>query len=429
MKKILILSYHFAPLNVIASKRAIGFARYLKSYGYEPTVLTFDWSKSFEEQYCDIEDFDKLIKREETPDFKIVRIPVIRKKRLLNIEKREGTRIYSLWALISRVLGNLDIKPRLISFGLSEKYYLERYVKRGDFDVVMGIYSPHFHLRNIWYLHQKLGIPYIFDFRDLWNNKYLGQDLIRSKSEKLETRLTSFYWKKWCRHATFLSTVSDPLAAALNKITNKNSHVITNGFDTESVIKHSKQNENDEFVIAHTGTIYPENQRIDVILDGLKSFLVDHPEAKIRLKFIGLKKNKAQVNSLIKKVEQEYHEINMEITDRLPYDEALRIQREADLLIFPTNPVVPGMVSGKIYEYLVSGTPILAAPHDKGAVKELLEKTGSGVCVNAVVEVKEIITKIYYKNFVFDPDTKVVNQYSRKYQAGRLAHGLDTSIP
>lgn len=429
MKKILILSYHFAPLNVIASKRAVGFARYLKSYGFEPTVLTFDWNKTFEEQYCDIEDFDKLIKREETPDFKVVRIPVIRKKRLLDIERKEGTRLYSLWALICRLSGNLDIKPRLISFGLSEKYYLENYINKGDFDVVMGIYSPHFHLRNIWHLHQKLALPYVLDFRDLWNNKYLGQDLLKSKSEKLETRLTSFYWKKWCTHAAFLSTVSGPLAMALNNITGKNTLVFTNGFDAESILEQPKRKESDEFVIAHTGTIYPENQRIDIILDGVKSFQQNYPEANIRLKFIGLKKDKEQVNSLIKKMEQAYSDINMEITGRLPYEEALRIQQQADLLIFPTNPVVPGMVSGKIYEYLISGTPILAAPHDTGAVKQLLTETGSGVCVNTAAEVGEMIDKIYHKDLVFEPDSEAVKQYSRKFQTGRLADELTNNLP
>jgi len=52
MKKILILSYHFPPMNVIASQRALGYANNFKKFGFEPTIVTYDWTKKAEDQYC-----------------------------------------------------------------------------------------------------------------------------------------------------------------------------------------------------------------------------------------------------------------------------------------------------------------------------------------------------------------------------------------
>ncbi|MFT5957411.1 MAG: hypothetical protein ACI87V_001295, partial [Flavobacteriales bacterium] len=43
MQKLLLLSYHFPDLNVIASQRAAAFAKYLPDHGFEVTVITLDW--------------------------------------------------------------------------------------------------------------------------------------------------------------------------------------------------------------------------------------------------------------------------------------------------------------------------------------------------------------------------------------------------
>ena len=43
MKKVIVLSYFFTPCNLTASQRALGWAKYLKEFGYYPIIITRNW--------------------------------------------------------------------------------------------------------------------------------------------------------------------------------------------------------------------------------------------------------------------------------------------------------------------------------------------------------------------------------------------------
>jgi glycosyltransferase involved in cell wall biosynthesis len=68
----------------------------------------------------------------------------------------------------------------------------------------------------------------------------------------------------------------------------------------------------------------------------------------------------------------------------LSHAETIALLRGADLLFLPMHDLAPGVrariVPGKTYEYLASGTPILAAVPD-GDAKELIERAGGSVVV------------------------------------------------
>ena len=68
--------------------------------------------------------------------------------------------------------------------------------------------------------------------------------------------------------------------------------------------------------------------------------------------------------------------------DYLPRADSLRLQRESEALLL----LVPdaggrgrGVLSGKVFEYIAAGRPILAVVPPDGAAAELVRETGSGV--------------------------------------------------
>jgi glycosyltransferase involved in cell wall biosynthesis len=74
----------------------------------------------------------------------------------------------------------------------------------------------------------------------------------------------------------------------------------------------------------------------------------------------------------------------LELVDYLPRIEALRSQRDSEVLLL----LVPdadgrgrGVLSGKVFEYLAAGRPILAVVPPDGAAAELVRETGAGVVV------------------------------------------------
>ena len=74
----------------------------------------------------------------------------------------------------------------------------------------------------------------------------------------------------------------------------------------------------------------------------------------------------------------------LELVDYAPRTESLRLQRDSEALLL----LVPdaggrgrGVLSGKVFEYLAAGRPILAVVPPDGAAAELVRETGAGVVV------------------------------------------------
>jgi glycosyltransferase involved in cell wall biosynthesis len=74
----------------------------------------------------------------------------------------------------------------------------------------------------------------------------------------------------------------------------------------------------------------------------------------------------------------------LELVEYAPRTESLRLQRDSEALLL----LVPdaggrgkGVLSGKVFEYLAAGRPILAVVPTDGAAAELIRETGAGVVV------------------------------------------------
>jgi glycosyltransferase involved in cell wall biosynthesis len=74
----------------------------------------------------------------------------------------------------------------------------------------------------------------------------------------------------------------------------------------------------------------------------------------------------------------------LELVDYLPRAEALRVQRDSEallLLIPEAGGRGKGVLSGKVFEYIAAGRPILAVVPPDGAAAALIRETGAGVVV------------------------------------------------
>ena len=69
-----------------------------------------------------------------------------------------------------------------------------------------------------------------------------------------------------------------------------------------------------------------------------------------------------------------------EYTDRIPYFQSLRLLRDADHLVIPGSDD-PDYTASKLYPYILSRRPVLAAFHENSSVVDILQKTRAGKAV------------------------------------------------
>lgn len=432
MKKILILSYHFPPMNVIASQRALGYANHFKKFGFEPTIVTYDWSKKQTEQYCLPSEFEEKTILEDNESYKVYRLPILRHRRSRFLGWLEKSRLNKVGILIAWLFGHLDTTALLLDYKLSERRFLKKHLSENKYDVMMGIFSPHFHLSNCSWAGKKFGVKYVLDYRDLWSNHLIIKNYKFDSTMRLKIKVFNFYWKKWGIMSSLQSITSIPWLNKLREITQKSGVVITNGFEKELVeSKSSELIDSKVFTIAHTGTIYPE-QEFEFILKGINEFFSSVENANCIVLFIGLNKggDKGKNGELISKylTPEQYT-----ITKRIPRENVIFIQQNANLLIFPTTVIIPGTYSGKIFEYVNSGVDIITGPRDLNAVCDLITKTNSGHVCNTTNEIKQVILN-HYDNWREGKEVRlssfkeIVFEYSRESQTRKLANYLNEKL-
>jgi len=217
---------------------------------------------------------------------------------------------------------------------------------------------------------------WIADYRDLWTESHMFRGLFPF------TIIEEYLERKINTTADLITTVSYPLAEKVkSKYKIDNVEVVENGFDPEDLATiPSEPYWNDGKVrLVYTGSIYkgqrdpsPLFEAIKNIAQCEKSQLLDNLEVL----FVGEKGN---LDELLEKYKVEKW---VKYIPRLPREEALRMQRDAHALIFleSESPEIRGILTGKLFEYLYSGTQILSVGlDDDSSAGELISQSGHGI--------------------------------------------------
>jgi len=112
--------------------------------------------------------------------------------------------------------------------------------------------------------------------------------------------------------------------------------------------------------------------------------------------------------------------------DYVSHQEVITYQKSAQVLLISVNnvPSAKGILTGKIFEYLQAGRPILAIAPIDGDLAEIINATNSGVIVgfNDFIELKKSILTFYdaYKKDTLVVKSKKTEQYHRKELTAQL---------
>ena len=147
---------------------------------------------------------------------------------------------------------------------------------------------------------------------------------------------------------------------------------IPNGFDPDDYPSATGQSLDEKFSIAHIGSFAPSRnpQTLWKVLSKLCTEIPGFRE-KLSIRIIG-----KTDHSIIDEIAKNGLSDQVNRTDYLPHDEVIRAQQNSRVLLLVVNRTANArmILTGKIFEYLNSGRPILAIGPEDGELAHLLEQ-------------------------------------------------------
>lgn len=417
MQKLLLLSYHFPELNVIASQRAAAFARYLPQHGFDVTVITLDWEMVTPHAHVVAKGEGYTVTQFEQATVHRIKTPnPIENKWPSKLKIAQG------WTK-----GEFEGEAGKAYYSLFRNH-LRALLRTEKYDLLLGVFSPHHHLKLCYELHQEFGLPYHLDFRDLWSNRIAMRNYKPSPVEKIQDAFIRKHWTKWLNAAESFSITSKPWLNYLSKLTNTAGIEVRNGYISEE-FEQVTPTSFDCFTVAYTGSVYL-TQPLEIFLEGFAQFCVSHPHSQVV--FLGSEVASkggdptARHTHLKELISTFLSPDQFVLTPRKPRSESLAAMLGADVLLFCAIPELSGWYSGKFLEYLGSGTPILVCPPDEDVLAKTLAKTGAGLIANSPKEVVTALERMMNLDLPLRHED-VVKTYSREVQIKKLAKFFDAA--
>lgn len=425
--KILIISTFFPPLNSIASLRPYSWAKDWSALGHEVTVLTM--KKESKNSFDLIKPLDGFnVIEVDAPSF-------LRRLKRTYHNAQEGQRekyspMKGIKRLFTKTFQTLRYKfgifnaCRMPDFSdLWIKPALHAIENKGPWDMIVstsGPYSVHLIAHKIKKT-QHSPLYWIADYRDPWscNHIYPGLFPFNLIEKTLERHIL--------KSADQVTTVSTPLAKVLSKhLKLSNVTAIENGYSPEELEKlpDTVFPDDEIFRIVYTGTVYLGKEDPSPLFEAIKSMSQNHETSALintlQVIFVGPE------NSELERLIADYKlERWVTLQGLMPREIAMAMQRDADALLFLpwTDSKIDGILTGKIFEYLSSGTPIMAVGGKKLEVAQsLILEAKAGTILQTPQEIESYLKKKLRRDEEkkYHLDENILKRYDRKHLSQRM---------
>lgn len=404
VRKILLIAYYFPPLGGAGVQRTLKYTKYLPQFGWQPVVLT---SQAKAAALSDPTLMEDLAGAQAVYRTRVAALPPALPWRLRNLVTR--------WLLVT------DDQAGWYPFALREAL---RLIKQERVDAIYTTSTPYTaHLVGLR-LKQRLGLPWVADFRDPWaGNTSLRPPTgwHRRRIERWEQQVVSA--------ANRVTVVSEPMArdlcAAFPELGPEHFLALPNGFDPDDFTQAAPQGADpNRMTVVYSGSFYGQRTSLP-FLQALHGALADGqiPRQAIRVRFVG---NVGQATA------EQVQALGLsgvaELTGYVPHRESIGYVLGADvlLLVVAPGPGSQAVLTGKLFEYLAAGKPILALVPPSAAA-DLVRESRAGVVVDPenVPSIREQLLAIFQQwqqgTLASHSDPAVVARYDRRRLTGLLA--------
>jgi len=224
--------------------------------------------------------------------------------------------------------------------------------------------------------------------------------------------------------------VSAGLAEGLGGRIAKRVEVIPNGFDL-SLLPNPPPARAPLFTIVYAGALVLPHRNPAPLLRAVELCLERKliPADQIEVLFYG-----SDAHLIDQTFPGALQRLPLRILPRISHHEILRALMSSAVLLLLAHGSEKGVLTGKVFDYLAAGPPILAVPDDHGEIASLLRRTGAGLALTAPEDIAGQLAK-WHGDWKAGRDTAAtrnpdeIARYSRRAQAKRLAEILDEITP
>ncbi|MEE9448701.1 MAG: glycosyltransferase [Ignavibacteriaceae bacterium] len=400
-KKVLFIAYLFPPVGGGGVQRSSKFVKYLPEFEWQPLVLTVKEPYDFYRDDSLMNDLGKDIKVYRTLSIEpmkwVRKILKRRSKRI--IEQKEESKHTVRKSLKPGFLVKLktyllipDNEILWLPFAVWRGW---RVIRKERPAIIYSTASPFTDNLIALILSKISKIPWVADFRDLW------VDRPNFPKNKFRLFIDRKLEKMVIKNANHIVTVTSVMAERFKELyPGINYTSITNGYDEDDFKNIEVQMPPaEEFRITYTG-IMNEQQNPGRIFRAISNLLKQRADfqKKIKLRFIGQLDNPGDFENI-----NYFRQIGLdqysELIEYQPHHHAIAEMRQSTilLLLIGEYPHSESVLTGKIFEYVRAGRPILAAVPPSGLAAEVIRNTNSGLVVSNinVDDIKEGISKMF----------------------------------
>lgn len=392
MRHVLIIHYHFLPVHNVAVKRLLGYAKELPAFGWQTLVLTRDWRG--------LEQADPSWGLSWEPELQgdaactIHRVPEpasTRPRKPVRNAALPAAAALLEYLPLGRHAGKALAKTKRMGRMLFGDYPDEfirwvrpavatgvRLARRQRIDAIMSYCPPETNHVVAHHLARRLDVPWVPFFGDLYG--FLEPALPPLSLE----RFVRSAWHRWClAPAAACVGVSPTMVEYLARTYRKPAALVHTGFDPDEFPETAGDPapRRGRLVVSHIGSVYPGDQRPEILFDGLDELLDRHPEIEGRLevRFVGSKCD-ARLHAML---EGRLAARVCSIQPKVDSASAIAMVHSSDILLAFTCTAHRdrhGTLSypTKIFEAFGARRPVLAVPADGDWVDELLRRTQGG---------------------------------------------------
>lgn len=266
-------------------------------------------------------------------------------------------------------------------------------------DVIYASAPPHTSLLLAHRLSKKTGVPWVAEMRDLWtDHPYYDAPAWRRRFERRQDA-------RVMADAAACVTVTEPWSVHLREKYGKPTALVMNGFDPKDFPEEPAEPSDgpETLSIVYTGALYAEKRDPEALFAAIAR-LGDAGTA-VTVRFYGPDLTYARTLA-------ERYGITgqVELHAPIPYDKAIAVQRQADILLLLRwdDPGERTVIAGKLFEYFGARRPILSVGCEDGVAADMIRARNAGV-----------VTR--------EPD--VIAEHLGAWIADKQAHGRIAPLP